>query len=486
MTDPTAAVLDAVRYLQRVRPIDPAEIVQYVEEDRTPAEIAAVIREHAFELKLVERADGTFVPVATDPLYPEPVTVEAIPERYLAVLRTLLCDRYGEEWAIGETGDQLRAAIRACKAAYFAGEPVMYDEETALGYSLYHFPASYATMQYVLSDLDVVGLSSHHLKILEIGAGVGGATVGLIDRLGTDCLVSYRAIEPSEHAVEILRLVVERTHPNVQADIETRPIESTSLDDTYDLIVCSKVLNELEDPVSVMARLAAQLAPDGSLLAIEPADERTSRGLRRIERSAVVRSPLEIYSPTVRLWPDREPTTDDWSFVEQEPIMVPEVQRRLDEAPRDSPDDRDPATGEFVNRSVRYSYSILRTDGTRRIAFEPDRRRWTPLAAVTDRITERVDVAAVKLSDSIASTGNPVYVIGDGSQTVEHFAIHTDATEWNGHLRAANYGDVLLVEDGLALWNDDEEAVNLVVDRTATVHVVTPTASYHADERLER
>lgn len=482
MTVPEEAVLDAVRYLRRVRPIDPAEIVQYVEAERTPTDVADVIRAHAFELGLREREDGTFVPVSTEPIHPEPVAVETIPERYLAVLRDRLCERYGETWASGETGDRVRDVIRACKAAYLAGDPVTYDEETTLGYALYHFPSSYATMQYVLSDLDVVGLSSHQLRILEIGAGVGGSTVGLIDRLGPDCLLSYHVIEPSEPAAEMLGELVARTHRNVHVAIDATPIESATFGDAYDLIVCSKVLNELDDPESVVSRLAERLTPDGSLLAIEPADERTSRGLRRIERVAVADTPFEVYSPTIRLWPNREPTTVDWSFVEREPLAVPDVQRRLDEAPRGRSDDRDPATGEFVNASVRYSYSILRTDGTRRVTFRPDSRRWTPLAEAADLIGERVDVAAVKLSGSIADDGNPVYVIGDGSQTVEHFAVNTARTDWNHHLRTASYGDVLLVEDGLALWNDDEAAVNLVIDDESIVHVITPGGSYHADE----
>ena len=483
MTDAETTILDSARYVRQIRPIDPAELVTYVGTEATIEWVRSVLREHAFDLGLIERADGTFVPVSENRMIPTRATVKKVPDWVDTVLEDLLCDRFGDAWHAGTTGDQLREAIRACKAAYFADEPVIYDETTAIGYAIYHLPTSYATTRYVLGAVGPIGFESHTLRILEVGAGVGGSTIGLLDQVGSDCLLSYHVIESSEPALTVLDALVAREDRNVHWTIDHATIEAASLAEEYDLIVCSKVVSELDDPRSVLDRLSDHLAADGYVMIIEPADERTSRCLRTIESDIVRNSALGVYSPTIRLWSGRQPTTADWSFDERPAIAIPTVQRKLDEGPRAGPENRDPATGEFVNVAVRYSYSMLRADDRTRIDFRPRPKQWTPLAEVPNRISERLDVAVVKLSNSIAPDGaNPVYVIGDGSQLVEHFAVQTVTNQWNVALKHAAYGDVLLMRRVLALWNDDEQATNLVVDAESTIKAVPPTGIRRATD----
>ena len=74
---------------------------------------------------------------------------------------------------------------------------VEYDDVTALGYAIYHLPDYYAAVQYPLADLASDGLLPRRLRVLDVGAGVGGPALGVHDLLPEDSLVEYHAIEPS-------------------------------------------------------------------------------------------------------------------------------------------------------------------------------------------------------------------------------------------------------------------------------------------------
>ena len=89
-------------------------------------------------------------------------------------------------------------------------------------------------------------------------------------------------------------------------------------------------------------------------------------------------------------------------------------------------------------------------------------------------VTNRIDLLAVKLSRDLTDTddANPLFRIGDGSQSVDHYAVSTADDPLNRPLLTADYGDVLRFENVLCLWNDDEAAYNLVVDRETIVEHV--------------
>jgi hypothetical protein len=177
-----------------------------------------------------------------------------------------------------------------------------------------------------------------------------------------------------------------------------------------------------------------------------------------------------VYAPTVRLWPGERPTDEGWSFDVRPDIDVPAFQRQLD----DSATDQDHEAGEFVSVDVQYAYSLLRLDGTRRVEFVPDAGRFAKMAAMDDHVTDRIDLVAVKLSHDLADDqdGNPLFKIGDGSESIAHYAVLTQDSALNSDLVTAAYGDLLVVENVLALWNDDEGAYNLVVDGETVVDSV--------------
>ena len=467
-------VLDNARYLRQVRPLDPEELSDYVEGQPHPAAVRQVLREHALDLGIVERPDGSFVPVEEGPVSAGFDGVGSVPERYARRVEDLLVEELGPGWPDGDSGDRLRERVRAFKASYLASESVEYDRLTALGYAVYHLPAYYATAQYVVADLAAGDLLDRHLRVLDVGAGVGGPALGIHDLLPGDALVDYHAVEPSA-ATEVLEALLEETSRNFHTTVHRKraqqfdPVEAGP----FDVLVFANVLSELEDPADVLARYLDALAEDGTVVALAPADRETAIGLREVERAVECEAGVTVYAPTLRLWPGEQPAGECWSFDRKPDLDVPAMQRRLDEGERVGDEaaggeGRQPGDGEFVNVDVQYAYSLLRTDGRERVSFTPDPDRAARMADAEEHVTERVDFAAVKLSHDLGS-GNPLFLVGDGSERVDHFAVLTEPSTLNRDLEGADYGAVLWFENALVLWNDDEGAYNVVVDGETVV-----------------
>ena len=470
------AVRSNAQYLQQVRPIDPAEIAEYIEGQPHPAVVAQTLREEAFDLGLVEREDGTFVPLEAETVPHREWSPTALPADYSRAVEDLLVERHGANWHRGESGTTLRSTIRELKADYLAGDDIEYDATTAAGYAIYHLPAYYAAVGYVLATLTERGLLPASLRVLDVGAGVGGPGLGLHDfifgddpddRDPTAGRVDYHAVEPSP-AADVLARLLDETTRNFRSTIHRSTIEDFDygeVDDPFDLIVFGNVCNELDDPVAVVDNAAAQLADDGTILLLEPADRNTATELRAIER-AVVGDDVTVYAPTLRLWDGAEPDDRGWSFDVRPELAVPPFQERLAEGATEA-GEADPAA--FRNVDVQFAYSLLRRDEERRYPFRASRERHARMAAMDDHVTERIDLLAVKLSHDLSDGDNALFLIGDGSQTTDHYAVLTKESALNRALATADYGAVLSFENTLALWNDDEDAYNLVVDGETVV-----------------
>ncbi|MFB6206257.1 MAG: small ribosomal subunit Rsm22 family protein [Haloglomus sp.] len=506
-----ATLRNTARYLRDVRPIDPEEVFEYVDGQPHPGIVKQELRSMAPTLGLVETAEGTFVPVseASVPAWrergeAERECVEALPDEHARRLEDLLADRYGSGWPDGERGDRLRARLRAVKEHYLHGSDVEYDDETALAYAVYHLPAYYASVQYVLDDLAKADLLGRQLRVLDVGAGVGGPALGLADYLPDDALVDYHAVEPAA-AADVLETMLDGTGRNVHTTVHRETAEAfdptaplaagerggggrdgdedsggDGSDDApaaWDLVLFANVLAELDDPSTTARRYLDAVASDGSFLALAPADRNTAMGLRGVERALADHSggdAATVWAPTLRLWPDVAPADECWSFDVRPDLAVPAFQRSLDEGERAAtpgPEDRQPGDGEFVNVDVQFAYSVLRRDGRRAIDFRPSRDRFARLADSAAHVTDRVNVAAVKLSHDLTDTSdaNPLFRVGDGSQQDDHFAVLVEEDALNAPLREADYGDLLTFERVLVLWNDDEGAYNLVVDDEVVV-----------------
>jgi 2-polyprenyl-3-methyl-5-hydroxy-6-metoxy-1,4-benzoquinol methylase len=455
--DQRAEVLDNARYLRNVRPVDPEEIFEYVDGRPHPAVVRQVLREHAVELGVRETDEGTFVPVEEGPLSVDFQGVSAFPEPYGRALEDRLVETYGPGWPSGDSGDELRETIRQLKTDYFAENDVSYDERTALAYAVYHLPDYYAVVQYVLARLADHDLLSRRLRVLDVGAGVGGPMLGVHDLVPDDAVVEYHAVEPSA-ANEVFEALAAETRTGFQTHLHRTTAEAFDPEGTFDVVLFANVLSELDDPEAVASRYMGAVAPDGSFVGLAPADRNAAIGLREVERSLEAEG-YGVWGPQVRLWPDRRPRDRGWSFDVQPDLEVPPFQRRLDHA-----DD-----GEFVNVDVQYAFSVVRHDDARMVEVNPNASRFAPFAESEDHVTDRVDCVALKLSYDLADGGNPLFKVSDGSEETDHYAVVTRESMLNEALQRAAYGDPLVFENVLVLWNDDEESYNLVVDAETVV-----------------
>jgi len=474
-----AAIRNNAKYLRNVRPIDPGEICEYVDGRPHPAVVKRVLEEEALDLGLVQQADGTFVPVADDPVAHRRVAVDRFPVAYARAFEDALVDAHGPNWHRGDSGDALRKTIRRMKEDYYNQREVTYDDTAALAYGCYHLPDFYAAVQYVLADLTEKELLGRELRVLDVGAGVGGPALGIHDFLPPDALVDYHAIEPSANA-DVLATLLEETGDNFHATVHrdraeevTPPELGGSEDDDdgrpFDLVLFANVLNELDDPARTLERYFDAVGDDGALVGLAPADENTATGLRSAERTVAADRNATVYSPGVRLWPNHEPGDRGWTFDVQPDLETPEFQHRLDDATPQGDDAHDP--GEFVNVDVQYAYSILRHDDARRLNVTASASEYARMADSETHVPNRIKAIAVKLSHDLTDRddANPLFKIGDGSQDTDHYAVLTNETALNADLLEADYGDLLTFDGALALWNDDEDAYNFVVDERTTV-----------------
>lgn len=450
-------VRDSARYLRGVRPLAPEELVQYVEGDVTPETIRGDLRDLAVDLGIVERDDGSFVPVP-DGMVPAPEGgVDRLPNRYTDRLRDLLAGEYGRDWAEGSTADRLRSTIEELKADYYRRHPVEYDTDVAYAYAVYHLATYFAAGYYVAQDLARSDLLPYDLRVLDVGAGVGGPALGYLEAVPHDALVDYHAVEPAAGA-DVLAGLLEEAGPNVHPTIHRTTAEAFDPSGVFDVVLFGNVLSELEDPVEVTASYLETVAADGTMVLIGPADKATSTGLRSVERALVDdRGLATVFGPTVRLWPDEHPTDRGWSFVRRGDIERPPYQHQLSDG-----------TGTYRHTSVQYSYAYLRTDGRRRYEVTLTREEAVKMAEMDAHVTERVDVVGAKLSPDLG-TDHPLFKVSDGSEAVDHYAVLVQESSLTDTLVTAPYGTLLSLEHVLVLWNDDEEGYNLVVDGEAVV-----------------
>ncbi|WP_435146395.1 small ribosomal subunit Rsm22 family protein [Halobaculum sp. P14] len=468
------ALRDTAKYLRRARPVDPDEIFEYLPDQPHPAVVRRALREEAYDLGLFERDDGTFVPANDDPVDPPGWQPSAFPERYAHAFEDLLVERFGREWATGDSGDELRDVIRRMKEDYYRGRDVEYDADAALGYGVYHLPDFYAAVGYVLDTLAERGLLPRQLRVLDVGAGVGGPMLGVHDYLPDDALVDYHAVEPSANA-DVFDRLADETRRNVRTTTHRTTAEAFDPESVgaVDLVLFGNVLSELDDPEAVVETYLDAMADDGACVLLAPADLNTSTQLRSVERSvAPPDGDVTVYAPDLRLWPGEEPSDRGWSFDDRPALETPGFQRRLDDA-ADRRHDEEP--GAFCNTDVKFSYAVLRTDGERRVPIVASGERHAKLANSEAHVTDRVNLLAVKLSQNLASgDANPLFKVGDGSERLEHYAVLTGESSLNRDLSEAPYGAVLQFENVLVLWNDDEGAYNLVCEKETVVDALVP------------
>lgn len=382
--------------------------------------------------------------------------------------------------------ERLRQAIVAQKDDYWKPtqeRALRYTKGySVLGYLSYHFPVYFMQTRHLFARLARDGLVKQEMTVLDLGSGPGVVPLAIADFWQNldSAKAEVWSVERSKEHIEAFGYLAEHTgvpgsrvtlHPPLGADI-TDP-ENPALPHRADLIVFSNVLNELaglpvEKRAEIVMGYARRLAPDGTILIVEPAEEVTSTGLRVISLALKKRG-LSVYAPCTFVWctnctPDR-----CWSFSTApaiRPTRVMEALAACNESFR------------YVNTDIKYSYVMLRKDGKTRQSCQISRdMRAIRLSKVHLNTGKKITVIAAKMSGDLGDDKTHVFRICDGSAEKPVFAVlprfHVGPA--NEAVLSAGYGDILEFRQVLVRHNPAHDAYNLFVDRNSRIDILSGT-----------
>jgi len=199
------------------------------------------------------------------------------------------------------------------------GLPAAYlrDEGLRKAYRSYFLPANLFKVHRPLQDLSLHPqnlFSRKTLRVLDIGAGPGTASLGMLDffsqrkqRPALEFTIVDQVMENLREAEELFGM--HRSKRSCEASLKTVHADIAGMERTvqgyFDVVLFSNVLNELfacdeariGKRVTLLQRILGRfLADSGSCIIIEPALRETSRDLLQV-RDSIAEPGLHVYSP---------------------------------------------------------------------------------------------------------------------------------------------------------------------------------------------
>ena len=408
----------------------------------------------------------------------------SIPDRLQELIESYIAKKTGKNWDDPVVLDRIRAAIRAQKGEYWdqaGGRPISYGAGyRVLAYLAYQAPVSLVQFEHILHEMAADGLLKDRMRVLDIGSGPGTVPLAIIDtwcRLPpgevritalereTENLEAFRSLVPAFAA----RTPTVRIDEPIQEDLVS--VDPCTLPREMDLIVFGSVLNELRKiPVGkkaeIVEKISRNLAGDGTIVIMEPADLENSLALRKLATELSGRG-MTLYAPCTHLWstacrPDR-----CWTFREGPPISPTRLMSRL------------ASSGDgyrYLNTDIKFSYALLRKDHRTREAYRiPRGMKALRLSKLQGHLKHRVNVVVAKMSGNLGGRGNHVYKVCDGTPQKPVFAVIPDHHAFRGRaLMEGRYGEIIFLENTLVRSNPAHDAFNLFVDRFTRVRQVGP------------
>lgn len=268
--------------------------------------------------------------------------------------------RIAEERRYPHDAARLGARVHALSEAYnTVGTGRAKDHGAAR--LLFWLPRDIPKTTMAVRELSAAGLlripEGRPLRVLDHGAGLGASTWGLLRALeaaGEEGVVSVALVDDDEEALELARDVVRKT----SFDAVSLRVEPPRARERYDVILLGQVLSELHRDLPAEERLAkhetflrgllqSSLAPDGSLVIVEPALRERSRHLHALRD----RLAAQVFAPCLHENPC--------------PMLLRENDWCHEDHPIDLPPELVPVAKAAGLRwqGLTYAYLILRNDG---------------------------------------------------------------------------------------------------------------------------
>jgi ribosomal protein RSM22 (predicted rRNA methylase) len=143
------------------------------------------------------------------------------------------------------------------------------------------------------------------LRILDVGAGHGAQTLGLLAALEHDCSLRIEAVDRDPRGLEILEQVVDGCRESLaigrRSTLVKRVVdlETSAPGGSHDLVLVGSVLNELTEGrrIQLVLDLIASLAPGGRLIILEPALRKTARELQKLRDRILELGAADLLAP---------------------------------------------------------------------------------------------------------------------------------------------------------------------------------------------
>ena len=491
--------ISTVKYVASTKPAFLlSEIAVYLDEPRTVDEMYAALLPHLSDLGLTAKKSDNDYEISR--LLPSPayclnadeakrlgeyLELRTMPPLLEEAIGQYITKKTGKDWSDPVILERLRRAIVAQKDDYWKPtdkRSLQYTKGySVLGYLAYHFPVYFMQTRHILAGLARDGLLKREMTILDLGTGPGVIPLAVADFW--TCLDTARAtvypVERSKEHIEAFTYLAKSVAtkkspvtitPAIEADIALPG--DVALPERIDLLVFSNVLNELAG-LSVAARAdivmnyTDRLAPDGTILIVEPAEEATSTSLRALSLALKKRG-LSIYAPCTFVWGTNCTPDRCWSFVTAPSIRPTRIMNTL--AACDEP-------FRYVNTDIKYSYVILRKDGKTRLPCRvPKDTRALRLSKIHLNVGKRITVVATKMSEDLGDKETHLFRLCDGSAEKPVYGVLPafHLTPANSDLGSAPYGTILEIRNALVRYNPAHDAYNLLVSRNTQAIKLPP------------
>ena len=263
------------------------------------------------------------------------------------------------------------------------------DPAHASAYLSYFLPVNLSKVQVLLDELPEgsgVEATDRPMAVLDLGCGPGTGALALLDWLwhrsperaksvsvlATDA--SHASLQDakrlwSTYCQEVgildqgLRCVEGNLEHPIKGDLGKQIVRGGP----YDLIIMANCLNELfpasinppAERAAVVGQLLPFLAPQGTIMIVEPALRKTARALHQMRNHLLKQGLCTVYSPCLHegACPALDPP-DDWCH-EERPWQTPPTIAAID---------RDVG---FIKDALKFAYLLLRTDGRTIVARSP-------------------------------------------------------------------------------------------------------------------
>jgi len=487
-------LISTIKYIAAIKPaFFLSEIIPYLDEPMPVNQLFRIISPELSALGLMaKKGKGDFEISRIPPAQPYLMNQEELerqqhfftkrelPGSLAQSIEQYITKKVGKDWNDPVIIERLRRAIVSQKDDYWKPShkrSLHYIKGySVLGYLAYHFPVYFFQTGHLLLMLARDGLLKKNMTILDVGTGPGVVPLAIADfyaRLD-DAQASIYSVERSEEHIEAFTYLREAFVPrggrvSIKSPIKTdiRSLDITRLPEKIDLVIFSNVLNELPDATmdvraDIVALISERLAPDGSILIVEPADEENATRMRSLT-VALQKKGLQVSSPCSFIWGSTCTAPRCWSFETAPAIKLSRLMETLAHC-EDS--------YRYVNTDIKYSYAILRKDGRRKENFRlPVRSKFLRLSKLHLHVGKRINVAGSKMSGELGDARSHVFKLCDGTAKTPVYAVLPSyhITPVNDLITSAPYGSILELRNVLVRYNRTHDAYNLLVSRNTRV-----------------